>query len=81
MHESFPFQIGLSWKGVAAGAQNGATENQQMSLVFPKGNPIPSLKALIIFKSSTFSVDVQYVDATGSQAPSIISTYTVSISN
>ncbi|CAA7397193.1 unnamed protein product [Spirodela intermedia] len=77
VHESFPFPIGLSWKGVAPDAQNGATENQQMSIVFPKGNPIPSLKALIIFKSSTFSVDVQYVDASDSQAPSTISTYTI----
>ena len=73
MQEYFPFSIGLSWKGVAP--DEGAVEKQQTSIVFPKGNPIPSLKTLIIYKPATFSVDAQYVDATCSSP--LISTYTV----
>lgn len=77
VHESFPFSISLVWKGAASDAQNGGAENQQSTIVFPKGNPIPSVKALTFYRSGTFSVDVQYADVSELQAPPKISTYTV----
>lgn len=77
VNESFPFSIALSWKGAAPDTQNGAADNQQSTIVFPKGNPIPSVKALTFYRSGTFSVDVQYADVGELQAPAKISTYTV----
>ena len=77
VNESFPFPISLSWKGSAPDAQNGGAEQQQ--LVFPKGNPIPSVKAVTFHKTSNFSVDVQYSDISDLQVPAKISTYTVII--
>ncbi|OAY85465.1 heat shock 70 kDa protein 15-like [Ananas comosus] len=73
--DSFPFPIALSWKGSAPDSQSGATENQQSTVVFPKWNPIPSVKALTFYRSSTFSVDVMYADLEGH--PLKISTYTI----
>ncbi|KAL1551499.1 heat shock 70 kDa protein 15-like [Salvia divinorum] len=77
VNESFPFSIALSWKGSAPDTQNGATDNQQSTVVFPKGNPIPSVKALTFYRSGTFTVDVQYADANDLHAPPKISTYTI----
>ncbi|KAL9688755.1 hypothetical protein QQ045_033179 [Rhodiola kirilowii] len=77
VNESFPFSIALTWNGSAPDAQNGETENIQSTVVFPKGNPIPSVKALTFFRSDTFSVDVQYADTSELQAPARISTYTI----
>ncbi|KAF8052376.1 hypothetical protein N665_1567s0005 [Sinapis alba] len=77
VHESFPFSISLAWKGAASDAQNGGAENQQSTIVFPKGNSIPSVKALTFYRSGTFSVDVQYSDVSELQAPPKISTYTI----
>ncbi|CAM8912955.1 unnamed protein product [Rhodiola kirilowii] len=77
VNESFPFSIALTWNGSAPDAQNGETENTQSTVVFPKGNPIPSVKALTFFRSDTFSVDVQYADTSELQAPARISTYTI----
>jgi heat shock 70kDa protein 4 len=65
VNDSFPFSISLSWKG-----ENGVESN---TLVFPKGNPLPSLKVLTFYRASTFSVDAVYIDH-----PTKISTYTVS---
>jgi len=72
----------LSWKGAAPDAQNGVTDNQestnqQSTVVFPKGNSIPSIKALTFFRSGTFTVDVQYADVSELQAPAKISSYTI----
>lgn len=78
VNESLPFSISLSWKGSGPDAQDNGSENQQSSLVFPKGNPIPSIKALTFCRAGTFSVDVLYDDASGLQTPAKISTYTVS---
>ncbi|TVU17178.1 hypothetical protein EJB05_33195 [Eragrostis curvula] len=69
--EGFPFSIALSWK---PDTQNNAPHE---TVVFPKGNPIPSLKALTFFRSNTFDVDVLYVDTGDSQVPQKISTYTI----
>ncbi|ERN03917.1 heat shock 70 kDa protein 14 [Amborella trichopoda] len=77
VHESFPFPIALSWKGPAPDSQNGATDHQQSTIVFPKGNPIPSVKALTFYRSSTFTVDVVYADVSELQAPPLISSYTI----
>ncbi|PSR96115.1 Heat shock 70 protein [Actinidia chinensis var. chinensis] len=77
VNESFPFPIALSWKGAAPDAQNGVVDNQQSTVVFPKGNPIPSTKALTFYRSGTFTIDVQYADVSELQAPAKISTYTI----
>ncbi|KAL8113861.1 hypothetical protein AgCh_020955 [Apium graveolens] len=77
VNESFPFSIALSWKGAAQDAQSGTAENQQSTIVFPKGNSVPSVKALTFYRSGTFVVDVQYVDVSELQAPAKISTYTI----
>lgn len=76
VNESFPFAIALSWKGSAPDT-NGAADNQQSTIVFPKGNPIPSVKALTFYRSGTFTVDVHYADVGELQAPAKISTYTI----
>ncbi|XP_062008330.1 heat shock 70 kDa protein 14-like [Rosa rugosa] len=75
VNESLPFSIALSWKGSGPDAQNGGAD--QTTIVFPKGNPIPSFKALTFYRSGTFSVDVQYTDVGDLQAPVKISTYTI----
>ncbi|KAL9304478.1 hypothetical protein ACSQ67_021741 [Phaseolus vulgaris] len=77
INESLPFSISLTWKGTGPDAQDNAPENQQSSLVFPKGNPIPSIKALTFYRSGTFSVDVHYGDVSELQTPAKISTYTI----
>lgn len=77
VNESFPFPIGFSWKGSGPESQNGVGDHQQSTVVFPKGNPIPSVKALTVYRSSTFSVDVHYPDSSELQVPPKISTYTV----
>ncbi|THU61161.1 hypothetical protein C4D60_Mb07t20370 [Musa balbisiana] len=77
VHESFPFSIAVSWKGSAPDSRTICSENQQISVVFPKGNPIPSVKALAFYRSSTFIVDVVYADVGDMQVPAKISTYTI----
>ncbi|KAJ0960590.1 hypothetical protein J5N97_001515 [Dioscorea zingiberensis] len=77
VHDGFPYSIALSWKGSAPDSDNGATDNQQNTVLFPKGNPIPSVKALTFYRSSTFSVDVMYTNIEGLQSPAKISTYTI----
>ncbi|OIW11903.1 hypothetical protein TanjilG_18176 [Lupinus angustifolius] len=77
VNESLPFSISLSWKGSGPDAQDSGPDNQLSTVVFPKGNPIPSIKALTFYRSGTFSVDVQYGDVSGLQAPAKISTYTI----
>ncbi|KAJ1433931.1 Heat shock protein 70 family [Sesbania bispinosa] len=77
VNESFPFSISLSWKGSGPDAQDGGSDNKQSTLVFPKGNPIPSIKALTFYRTGTFSIDVQYDDVNGLQTPAKISTYTI----
>ncbi|KAL9323124.1 hypothetical protein ACSQ67_011177 [Phaseolus vulgaris] len=77
VNESFPFSISLSWKGSSSDAQESGPDSKQSTLVFPKGNPIPSFKALTIYRQGTFSIDVQYDDVSGLQTPAKISTYTI----
>ncbi|KAG6500822.1 hypothetical protein ZIOFF_040677 [Zingiber officinale] len=77
VRDSFPFSIALSWKETATDSRSGGTENQHSTAVFPKGNPIPSVKSLTFFRSGTFSVDVVYADAGDSQIPAKISTVTI----
>ncbi|KAM0912756.1 hypothetical protein ACQ4PT_012577 [Festuca glaucescens] len=71
VNEGFPFSVALSWK---PDAQNN--ESQQ-TVVFPKGNPIPSIKALTFYRSTTFPVDVLNVDTDDLQITQKISTYTI----
>ncbi|MFS7980826.1 putative Heat shock protein 70 family [Helianthus anomalus] len=77
VQESFPFSIALTWKGSAQDSQNGNVENQHSTIVFPKGNQIPSVKVLTFYRTGTFSVDLQYADVSELQAPPKISTYTI----
>ncbi|CAD5194191.1 unnamed protein product [Musa acuminata subsp. malaccensis] len=77
VHESFPLSIALSWKGSTPDSQKGESESQQSSVVFPKGNPIPSVKALTFYRSITFTVDIIYTDGGDLQVPSKISTYAI----
>ncbi|KAK8674673.1 hypothetical protein V6N13_032779 [Hibiscus sabdariffa] len=74
VNESFPFSISLLWKGSSSDSQNGV---EQQQLIFPKGNSIPSVKAVTFYKRSSFSVDVQYSDVSDLQIPPKISTYTI----
>jgi heat shock protein 4 len=73
VNEGFPFSVALSWK---PDAQNN---EPQQTVVFPKGNPIPSIKALTFYRSTTFPVDVLNVDTDDMQITQKISTYTVGI--
>ncbi|PIA65092.1 hypothetical protein AQUCO_00100522v1 [Aquilegia coerulea] len=75
--ECFPFAIALSWKGSAPDSQNGAVDQPQSTIVFPKGNILPSTKNLTFYRSSTFTVDVVYADVGGLNVPAKISTYTI----
>ncbi|GMH15960.1 hypothetical protein Nepgr_017801 [Nepenthes gracilis] len=77
VNESFPFSIALSWKGPAQETQSDVSESQQSTIVFPKGNSIPSVKALTFYRSGTFAVDILYADVSEVQAPAKISTYTI----
>ncbi|THU45311.1 hypothetical protein C4D60_Mb02t16500 [Musa balbisiana] len=77
VHESFPLSIALSWKGSTPDSQNGESESQQSSVVFPKGNPIPSVKALTFYRSNTFTVDIICTDGGDLQVPSKITTYAI----
>ncbi|KAI8529532.1 hypothetical protein RHMOL_Rhmol12G0232100 [Rhododendron molle] len=77
VNESFPFPIAFSWKGAAPGAQNGVANDRISAIGFPKGNEIPGIKTLTLYKSGTFTVDVQYADTSELQAPAKISSYTI----
>ncbi|KAI4325286.1 hypothetical protein MLD38_030698 [Melastoma candidum] len=77
VNESFPFSISMSWKGTAPEAENGGVGSHQSTVVFPKGNPIPSAKALTFYRSGTFSIDVQYADSSDLSGSAKISTYTI----
>ncbi|KAK3137331.1 hypothetical protein QOZ80_5BG0450890 [Eleusine coracana subsp. coracana] len=71
VNEGFPFSIALSWK------PDSQNNTPHQTVVFPKGNPIPSVKALTFYRSDTFEVDVLYVDTGDSQIAQKISTYTI----
>uniref|UniRef100_A0A0D6QZA2 Uncharacterized protein n=1 Tax=Araucaria cunninghamii TaxID=56994 RepID=A0A0D6QZA2_ARACU len=77
VQESFPFSIALSWKGSTPDMEEGAPEQQQCSIVFPKGNQVPSTKAVTIYRSGTFTLDILYADHSQVQAPQRISSYTI----
>ncbi|KAK3140544.1 hypothetical protein QOZ80_5AG0402430 [Eleusine coracana subsp. coracana] len=71
VNEGFPFSIALSWK------PDSQNNTPHQTVVFPKGNPIPSVKALAFCRSNTFEVDVLYVDTGDSQIAQKISAYTI----
>ncbi|KAL8537586.1 hypothetical protein ACS0TY_012634 [Phlomoides rotata] len=77
VNESFPFPVALTWKASPGDSQNEVVDNLQSTVVFPKGNPIPSVKALTFYRSTTFTLDVQYADVSELQAPAKISHYTI----
>ncbi|KAM0912754.1 hypothetical protein ACQ4PT_012575 [Festuca glaucescens] len=71
VNEGFPFSIALSWK------PDSQNNESQQTVVFPKGNPIPSVKALTFYRSNTFAVDVLNVETDDLQITEKISTYTI----
>ncbi|XP_044966960.1 heat shock 70 kDa protein 15-like [Hordeum vulgare subsp. vulgare] len=71
VNEGFPFSVALSWK------PDAQDNESQQTVVFPKGNPMPSIKALTFYRSSTFAVDVLNVDTDDLQITHKISTYTI----
>ncbi|KAI5073778.1 hypothetical protein GOP47_0011791 [Adiantum capillus-veneris] len=63
VQDAFPFSISLAWKGSAPESEEGATtETQSSSVVFPKGNSVPSTKMLTFYRANTFTIDVLYTD-------------------
>ncbi|KAK4761095.1 hypothetical protein SAY87_005988 [Trapa incisa] len=70
VNENFPFSIALTWKGASAENHN---ITERSTVVFPKGNPIPSVKALTFYRSGTFPVDVKYTDDSEFQGAAKIS--------
>lgn len=72
IQESFPFSIALSWRGSNETEDTGP----QHSIVFPKGNVVPSMKAVTIFRPGTFTLDVLYADPTHVRVQRI-SSYTI----
>ncbi|KAL2332389.1 hypothetical protein Fmac_019970 [Flemingia macrophylla] len=80
VNESFPFSIYLSpLKSTSPDMPESGADNKLGTLVFAKGNPIPSVKTTTFFRPGTFSIDVnvQYDDVSGLQTPAKISTYTI----
>ncbi|PAN17560.1 hypothetical protein PAHAL_3G140000 [Panicum hallii] len=71
VNDGFPFSIALSWK---PDAQNNEIQH---TIVFPKGNAIPSTKAMTFYRANTFAVDVVNVDTNDAQIEPKISTYTI----
>ncbi|KAH7280353.1 hypothetical protein KP509_37G063200 [Ceratopteris richardii] len=64
VQDAFPFNVCLAWKGAAPECEEGETavENSLSSIVFPKGNAIPSTKMLTFYRSGSFLLDVMYAD-------------------
>lgn len=61
VQDSFPFPIALSWKGPAPETE-GEEEASPNSIVFVRGNPVPSTKMLTFYRSGTFSIDAFYAE-------------------
>ncbi|KAH7445992.1 hypothetical protein KP509_01G031600 [Ceratopteris richardii] len=64
VQDAFPFNVCLAWKGAAPECEEGETavDNSLSSIVFPKGNAIPSTKMLTFYRSGSFLLDVMYAD-------------------
>ena len=82
VQDAFPFSVCLAWKGSAPESEEGGTpsETAHTSVVFPKGNPVPSTKMLTFFRAGTFNIDVLYGDMQDLPlgTPQKINTFTVS---
>ncbi|BBN14282.1 hypothetical protein MPTK1_6g10360 [Marchantia polymorpha subsp. ruderalis] len=67
VQDSFPFPIACSWRGRSASPNAEAPDREPApstsSVVFVKGNALPSAKLLTFQRSGTFSIDVLYADA------------------
>jgi heat shock protein 4 len=53
-----PYPIAFSW----AASEDGPASERTTSLVFPKGNPIPSAKMLTFFRSGVFPLDADVAE-------------------
>ncbi|KAI5065278.1 hypothetical protein GOP47_0019973 [Adiantum capillus-veneris] len=64
VQDAFPFSICLAWKGAAPESEEGGFTGEAScsSVVFPKGNPVPSTKMLTFYRAGTFQVDALYAD-------------------
>ncbi|KAJ7567080.1 hypothetical protein O6H91_02G131600 [Diphasiastrum complanatum] len=61
VQDAFPFPIALAWKGSAPESEEG-DQSHPNSVVFIKGNPVPSTKMLTFYRSGTFVFDAMYAD-------------------
>uniref|UniRef100_A0A0D6QY02 Uncharacterized protein n=1 Tax=Araucaria cunninghamii TaxID=56994 RepID=A0A0D6QY02_ARACU len=79
VQDSFPFSVALCWKGPASEADEGSVATQPNSVLFRKGNPIPSTKMLTFFRNGTFTLDAVYADTKDlpPRTPSLISTFII----
>eukprot|EP00252_Welwitschia_mirabilis_P014823 TRINITY_DN32865_c0_g1_i1.p1 TRINITY_DN32865_c0_g1~~TRINITY_DN32865_c0_g1_i1.p1 ORF type:complete len:858 (-),score=185.61 TRINITY_DN32865_c0_g1_i1:424-2997(-) len=69
----YPFDVVVAWKGPAPESEDVASEpNQQLTVVFPKGNALSSTKVLTFFRSGTFNLDILYANP-----PQRISSYQI----
>ncbi|KAH9288293.1 hypothetical protein KI387_032410, partial [Taxus chinensis] len=57
--------------------EDRVADQLKYSIVLPKGNIVPSTKAVTIFRPGTFTFDVLYADPSQVQAPQRISSYTM----
>lgn len=55
VQDSFPFSIGLL-------SDDGPVHTMSNDILFPKGQPIPSVKILTFQRSSTFRLEAFYAD-------------------
>lgn len=64
VQDAFPFSICLAWKGAAPESEEGGSHGEAScnSIVFPKGNAVPSTKMLTFYRSGTFHIDALYGD-------------------
>lgn len=64
VQDAYPFNICLAWKGAAPVSDEGGiyAEASCNSIVFPKGNAVPSTKMLTFYRSGTFHIDALYGD-------------------
>ncbi|GAB2226456.1 hypothetical protein Droror1_Dr00022264 [Drosera rotundifolia] len=60
VHESFPFEVKVSWRMPLPGTQIDEANDGRRIVLFPKGSPMPSVRALKFNGSSTLVLDVWY---------------------
>ncbi|KZV28529.1 heat shock 70 kDa protein 14-like [Dorcoceras hygrometricum] len=77
VNESFPFNIAMSWNINVSDTENGVMDDQNSTIVYPIGNPIPSVKAMTFYRYGRLTLDVLYADVMKLSGPAKISTYMI----